>query len=66
MKKIKCKVCGKRIRLDKIFFYPVLKDACVTRNEYMECFDCPNCGRQNVVGIRFVGKAKKRCSQTEG
>lgn len=54
MKKIKCKVCKKRIKLDKIVFYPVLKDIHVVSKEYMECFDCPNCGRQNIVTTRFI------------
>lgn len=53
MKKIKCRVCKKRIKLDKAIFYPVLKSSFVGKKEFWECFDCPRCGCQNIAGIRY-------------
>lgn len=56
---MKCKICGKRFKLIKDKRYEVVKTptkiAALTEEEKCyECFDCPNCGCQNIVNIREV------------
>ena len=55
----RCKVCGKRLRLKALYRYEITKYpaglAFITEQPITyECFDCQNCGCQNIVGIREV------------
>lgn len=57
MKKIKCKVCGARFAPLASERYKVVKrKGLITEiaegSEVLECFDCPRCGCQVVVGQR--------------
>ncbi len=54
---MKCKRCNKRFKLKKEDRYEVNKDSGIAGvfsqiNQVYECFDCPRCGCQNIVGIR--------------
>ena len=56
---MKCKVCGKRFKLQADKRYEALKKpdgfAGVFSGKGIvcyECFDCPRCGCQNIVHIR--------------
>ena len=56
---MKCKVCGKRFKLQADKRYEVLKKpdgfAVAFSGKGLvcyECFDCPRCGCQNAVNIR--------------
>lgn len=58
---MKCKVCGKRFRLeaDKKYIYtkhPQGFGVLVEEDKHYECFDCPRCGCQNIVNIREGGE----------
>ena len=60
MEKIKrCKVCGKRLDLDKVKRYEITREPfglqCLTEiPKTFEAFDCEKCGCQNIVNIREV------------
>lgn len=59
--KRKCKVCGKRFKLEKSNRYEVVKNpvglqVLTQSSTTYEAFDCPVCGCQNIVGIREVEK----------
>ena len=62
----RCKVCGKPLRLRKDGLYIVEKKdntllgAFTTQTQYFEAFDCPQCGFQNIVGVR-----EKRAAETQ-
>ena len=51
-----CKVCKKEFELKKEDKYIVAEDKGVVNImngvKYYECFDCPECGCQNIVNIR--------------
>lgn len=56
---MKCKVCGKRFKLQADKRYDVVKKpdglAKVLSGKgtvFYECFDCPRCGCQNIVNTR--------------
>lgn len=54
---MKCKVCGKRLRLKSIYRYEVVKvptglSLLTNGTEIFEAFDCQTCGCQNIVNIR--------------
>lgn len=52
MKKLKCKVCGHRFPIQGSTRY-LVKDVSIMyihRGNYHECFDCPACGCQTIVG----------------
>lgn len=57
---MKCKVCGKRLRLDKEGRYEVVivpTGIGVFSGEHttvFEAFDCPRCGCQNIVNVKEV------------
>lgn len=57
MKRIKCKVCGKRFKPTADKRYTTIKSesplqALTTPAKTIECFDCPQCGCQIMVNIR--------------
>lgn len=70
MAKIKCNVCGKRLKPNKEDVYavaerPSIADCLLARKVY-EAMDCPRCGCQKVLNIRldyfaggFDGEAKE-------
>lgn len=51
-----CKVCGKQFDLKKENKYTVQENkeinGIASGTKKFECFDCPNCGCQNVLNIR--------------
>ena len=56
---MKCKVCGKRFKLQADKRYDVIKKPCGVAEllsgkgtTFYECFDCSKCGCQNIVNIR--------------
>lgn len=51
---MKCKVCGRFIRLKKENKYIVKREgiAPFTTTGYFDAFDCPKCGCQIVIGRR--------------
>lgn len=55
---MKCKVCGKRLRLDKECRYEVVKIPTALEifsgksTTVFEAFDCPKCGCQNIVNVK--------------
>lgn len=54
---MKCKVCGKHLKIKKTLRYTVTKKPvglnCLTQGTTIyECFDCDKCGCQNIVNIR--------------
>lgn len=58
-KKIKCKVCNTRFVPKSENLYLVTERvsglallAASSNPRVLECFDCPNCGCQNMTGIR--------------
>lgn len=59
MKRKRCKVCGRRLKLDKglryeVTFIPAGIKALVESPMTYEAFDCLYCGCQNIVGVREV------------
>ena len=53
----KCKVCGKRLKMDSEKRYEVVKiphslNTLFEAPIVFECFDCPRCGCQNAVNVR--------------
>ena len=61
---MKCKICGKRFKLEKENRYEAIKMPtgivgvmAGERSTIYEAFDCPKCGCQNIVNIR----EDKRC-----
>lgn len=63
----KCKVCGKRFKLQADRRYEVLKKpsgfvGVLSGQGTMtyECFDCPKCGCQNIKSIREVNYDTER------
>lgn len=58
MKKMKCKVCGKKFRPQITMKYTAKEDlglkAVFDRpGNDLDCFDCPSCGCQIVAGVRI-------------
>ena len=55
---MKCKVCGKRFKLQADKRYEVavrkegLADVLLGKMTIFECFDCPKCGCQNAMNVR--------------
>jgi hypothetical protein len=54
---MKCKICGRRFKLQKENKYlvkkiPTLVECFTDRVKVFECFDCPKCGCQNIVNVR--------------
>lgn len=51
-----CKVCGKQFDLKKENKYIVRENKGIngiaSGTKKFECFDCPNCGCQNILNIR--------------
>ena len=51
-----CKVCGKDFKLKKDNKYIVQENKGIngiaSGSKKFECFDCPNCGCQNIVNVR--------------
>ena len=63
-KKITCKVCGSEFPPKKEGKYIVQKSGLNTLMEGVksyECFDCPECGCQNIVNIREGGVPDDEC-----
>lgn len=62
--KYTCKVCGKQFELEKENKYVVAENkglANITNGyKYFECFDCPECGCQNIVNIREGNDGKSK------
>lgn len=60
-----CKVCGKQFDLKKENKYIVRENkginGIVSGTKKFECFDCPNCGCQNILNIR----EGQSCEETE-
>jgi len=57
MKRIKCKVCGKRVKPTKDLLYIAMEKqaafkAMVEASKAFECIDCPRCSHQIVLGVR--------------
>lgn len=53
----KCKVCGKKLYLNKnikyeVTKYPVCLNALTQSSITYECFDCLHCGCQNIVNVK--------------
>ena len=66
---MKCKKCNKRFKLKKENKYlakrtPTLAECFSERAIVFECFDCPACGCQNIVGIR-EGECPKEIEEVE-
>lgn len=60
---MKCKVCGKRLRLRKSDRYEIKKiptglNCLVEDVKVFEAFDCQRCGCQNIVGVREIGEVE--------
>ena len=60
---MKCKVCGKRMKLNAKDRYDVYSNLaplqCLVENvKHYEAFDCPKCGCQNIVNVREEGKTE--------
>ena len=53
MKKIKCKLCKTKFVPKKENMYLAQDLSNLLASKEHECFDCPQCGRQNVVNIRI-------------
>jgi hypothetical protein len=48
-------VCGVEFKLEKSKRYTALGNTILGKTEY-DCFNCPECGCQNIVGTRFPNK----------
>ena len=64
---MRCKICGKRFKLQKenkyeVVIKPIGFDAISQRDKNFECFDCPNCGCQNVVNVKC--KFGRECQES--
>lgn len=60
---MRCKVCGKRFTPTKETTYIAsesTQDGLLSplRITYMDCVDCPFCGRQHMLGIRMPELSK--------
>lgn len=59
-----CKVCGKQFELKKDNKYVVAENkglsSIANGYKYFECFDCPECGCQNIVNIREGNDGKDK------
>lgn len=57
MKKVICKVCGRRIALVSQMRYTAVESkgmtSAFTGTKRFDAFDCPGCGCQNIVGERY-------------
>lgn len=57
IKKIKCKVCGKKFEPQIENHYTATEDKGLngffSGSQSYDCFDCPACGSQNAVTKRF-------------
>ena len=57
-----CVFCNKELNLSLKKHYIVI-DTSVTSlfngNKYYDVIDCDNCGRQNIMGERYIKKVKK-------
>ena len=67
---MKCKVCGKRLRLKSLYRYEVRKYPvglnCLTEGvTTYEAFDCAECGCQNIVNIREESNEHKEGKDNE-
>lgn len=63
-KKITCKVCGAGFEPKKENKYLVHKaglSQILEGQKCFECFDCPECGCQNIVNIREGGAPHDEC-----
>ena len=61
---MKCKVCGKRMRLKaqdryEVVVKPVGLNCLTTGTKVYEAFDCGNCGCQNIVNVREVSTGQE-------
>ncbi len=68
---MKCKICGRRFRLEKqkkylaseeVAFFDIFKKPIKT----YECFDCPHCGCQHFVNVRLPDDTIEDEEKTEG
>ncbi len=55
---MKCKACGKKFKPKSKDLYLATEtltplSSLTTVADVLECFDCPSCGCQNVVGKRY-------------
>ena len=57
LKKVICKVCGRRIALVSQMRYTAVESKGITGaftgTKRFDAFDCPGCGCQNIVGERY-------------
>lgn len=63
---MRCKVCGKRIKLSKSRKYLVIENKGVidfSAKVVYEAFDCQACGCQNIVNIRENNKIEEKVEQ---
>ena len=53
---MKCKVCGTEFKLEKSKRYTALSNGILGGTTEHDCFNCPECGCQNMVGTRLPEK----------
>lgn len=61
--KNRCVFCNKKLNLSPEIHYIVLntkrESIIQSMSTYYDAVDCQNCGRQNIMGERYITKLKK-------
>lgn len=70
MKRLRCKVCGARFNISKEDRYIAQErltgfESITKAPKDFECFDCPECGCQNIVSIRIPEKEAETETEKE-
>lgn len=58
-KKKRCSFCNKELNLSLKNHYITSSTTLFNGNTYYDAIDCDNCGRQNIMGDRYIKIVKK-------
>lgn len=58
-KKKRCSFCNKELNLSLKNRYIAINTTLFNGNTYYDAIDCDNCGRQNIMGGRYIKKVVK-------
>lgn len=58
-KKKRCSFCNKELNLSLKNHYIASSTTLFNGNIYYDAIDCDNCGRQNIMGERYIKIVKK-------